>query len=93
MSILTTPYPAGPVGIGERQGQDLQARRLRTTNELRACAPAWDRLWHASTCVLPTLRAEPIALWCDSFLHATALDAVPSRLKRLGQRPLWRASR
>ena len=32
-------------------------------------------MWEASATTNATLRAEPIALWCDTFLHPDALDA------------------
>ena len=35
----------------------------------------WNRLWDSSSTSIASLRAEAIALWCDTFAHGEALDA------------------
>jgi len=53
----------------------VRVRRFRSSQELRDAAEAWDRLWDASATSIPSVRAEPIALWCDTFAAPDALDA------------------
>ena len=42
-------------------------RVIGSIDELRGLNPAWDDLWLRSEVALPTLRAEHVALWVDSF--------------------------
>jgi len=53
----------------------VRIRRFRSSDELRSGAESWNRLWEASATSIPSVRVEPIALWCDAFLGADALDA------------------
>ncbi len=46
---------------------DLRLRVLSSPSELRAAAPAWDRLWLASDCCLPTLQADLLAIEAEHF--------------------------
>jgi CelD/BcsL family acetyltransferase involved in cellulose biosynthesis len=50
--------------------------QLRSIDELRGCAEAWDRLWQQCESVAPTARAELVAQWVEHFgapPHFTAL--------------------
>lgn len=45
----------------------LRVQRIDSAEDLRALAPAWDRLWEASEVTLPTVRAEAVAQWIEHF--------------------------
>jgi hypothetical protein len=49
---------------------------LRSVEELRAAAPAWDDLWRRSAAAFPTLRAELIAQWVEHFAPRAKFMAV-----------------
>jgi CelD/BcsL family acetyltransferase involved in cellulose biosynthesis len=40
---------------------------LQSTQELLASARVWNDLWQRSECTWPTMRAEPLAQWMDTF--------------------------
>ena len=40
---------------------------LRSLDELRAAAPAWDDLWERSDCTSPLARAEMVTHWIEHF--------------------------
>ena len=69
------PCPPGSTPAVSESRDRLCIRRFRSTDDLRANAEAWNRLWDASTTSIGSLRAEAIALWCDTFAHGDALDA------------------
>lgn len=48
----------------------------RSTEELRADAHRWDELWQRSDVTAPTMRAELIADWIDTFAPHDELAAV-----------------
>ncbi len=41
--------------------------QLDSVDQIRAAAPAWDRLWAKSEATLPTARAELVAQWLEHF--------------------------
>jgi CelD/BcsL family acetyltransferase involved in cellulose biosynthesis len=45
----------------------LEILLLRSADELRQHAAAWDELWQASPVRLPSVRAEPLAAWLEAF--------------------------
>jgi CelD/BcsL family acetyltransferase involved in cellulose biosynthesis len=45
----------------------LRLEPIASIAQLRAMAPAWDRLWQASGVSLPTARAELVAQWLEQF--------------------------
>lgn len=45
----------------------MQTVHVLSRSDLSDQSHAWNELWQASTVSLPTIRAEGIALWCDSF--------------------------
>ncbi|MCC6123945.1 MAG: GNAT family N-acetyltransferase [Pirellulales bacterium] len=49
---------------------------LRSLEELRAAAAAWDDLWRRSETTFPTLQAEHIAQWIEHFAPQTKCMAV-----------------
>jgi hypothetical protein len=49
---------------------------LSSPDELRAHARAWDDLWQASASRLPSLRAEPLAVWIESFATGQAVRLI-----------------
>ena len=49
---------------------------LRSLEELRAIAPAWNDLWRRSATTFPTLRAEHIAQWVEHFAPRAKFMAV-----------------
>jgi CelD/BcsL family acetyltransferase involved in cellulose biosynthesis len=49
---------------------------LRSLEELRAAASAWDDLWRRSETTFPTLRAELIAQWIEHFAPQAKFMAV-----------------
>ncbi len=54
----------------------MQIRVLRTAGEIRAAAPAWDALWARSEVLVPTARAEFVALWLEQFAPDKPTAAV-----------------
>ncbi len=52
---------------------DLRLVTIASTDQLRAQAAAWDQLWQASDVVLPTLRANLLAIWLEHFLPRARL--------------------
>ncbi len=54
----------------------LQAIVIETADQLRARAEAWDVLWRRSEVVLPTVRAETLALWLEQFAAGKRFRAV-----------------
>ncbi len=46
---------------------DLRVEVLDSADALRATAREWDDLWRRSDVTLPTVCAEPAALWIDTF--------------------------
>jgi CelD/BcsL family acetyltransferase involved in cellulose biosynthesis len=49
---------------------------LRSTDEIRRHAMAWDRLWVRSAISIPTARAETVAQWYDYFTPGEPLRVV-----------------
>lgn len=49
------------------QARDLSVRILHSAEEVRAWADRWDRLWQRSEVTLPTVQAEPLAMWLEHF--------------------------
>ena len=52
---------------------------LKSIDDLRSAAPAWDDLWWRSDVALPTARAELLAQWLERFarrkdFHAFAVE-------------------
>ena len=52
---------------------------LKSIDDLRSAAPAWDDLWWRSDVALPTARAELLAQWLECFarrkdFHAFAVE-------------------
>ena len=72
-AVVRESLVRSPSGVG---APEIRVRRVRTTDALRASATTWNRLWNASAVTAPFLRAEPIALWCDSFVGPDALDVL-----------------
>jgi CelD/BcsL family acetyltransferase involved in cellulose biosynthesis len=64
--------------LGRREiavsGFDFQL--LRSVDELRRAAPAWDELWQCSQSANPTARAEPLAEWIEHFAPRAPLGIV-----------------
>ncbi len=75
---------------------DYHIIHLRSAEDLRNAAPAWDNLWQRSEVTLPTARAALVAHWVETLapeqpFHAIAIEAggrwvaalplVESRLK------------
>lgn len=54
----------------------LVVRHLRSVDELRRAAPAWNDLWRRSAVARPTSRAKMIALWCECFAPGRAAGAL-----------------
>jgi CelD/BcsL family acetyltransferase involved in cellulose biosynthesis len=54
----------------------LTIRKLRSINEFRAMAGAWDDLWARSSCHEPMARAAFVAHWVESFAPRTPFCAV-----------------
>jgi CelD/BcsL family acetyltransferase involved in cellulose biosynthesis len=50
--------------------------RFESAAALRAAAPAWNDLWHRTTGVLPTGRAEFVANWIEHFAPQQKFVAV-----------------
>ena len=55
---------------------NLHAIHLKSVDELRAAAAAWDDLWWRSDAALPTARAELIAQWVEQFQPRTDFHAL-----------------
>jgi len=51
----------------------LRLRQLTSIGEIRAIAPAWDRLWERSEVAMPTARAELVAQWLEHFAPTATL--------------------
>ena len=68
----------------------LQVLHIRSVDELRASASAWDDLWRRSGVTMPTARAELLAQWVEQFSPAARLHAlvVEDRGKWVGALPL-----
>ena len=70
---------------------------LRSLQELRAAAAAWDDLWQRSEVTFPTMRAELLAQWVEHFasdvqFHAIAIEqegrwaaALPLIQRKIGR--------
>lgn len=54
----------------------MHLRTLQSTSELRAAAAQWDDLWSRSEARLPTVRAEQLALWIDTFAPTSTFRAL-----------------
>src|SRR3954466_3408393 len=50
--------------------------RFTSTVELLAAAGAWNDLWHRTSGVLPTGRAEFVANWVDHFAPQKSFAAI-----------------
>ena len=49
---------------------------IRSIEELRAAAPAWDDLWWRSDVTVPTTRAELLAQWVEQFAPRADFHAL-----------------
>jgi len=54
----------------------FQLRQLRSADELRQSASAWDDLWHRSDVASPAVRAEMVALRVDHLAARTAFRGL-----------------
>ena len=54
----------------------FQTTLLRSAEQLRARAAAWDRLWESGDVTLPTVRAELVALWTEQFAPNSEFTAI-----------------
>jgi CelD/BcsL family acetyltransferase involved in cellulose biosynthesis len=54
----------------------LRVHHLRSTEQLRRVAEAWDDLWQRSDVASPLARAEAIALWIEHFAPAARIDCL-----------------
>lgn len=54
----------------------LKLHILHSIDELRGVSTLWDDLWRRSEVALPTLRAEQVALWAQSFALDAAFRAI-----------------
>lgn len=54
----------------------MPIRILSDIDALRAVAPQWDDLWKHSRSALPTVRAEPLAIYLESFAANARLQFV-----------------
>ena len=63
---------------------------LQSSQELLANADAWNDLWQRSECTWPTMRAEPLAHWIDTFASnvPTKILAVEDQGKLVAALPL-----
>jgi len=59
---------------------DLRVEVLDSADALRATAREWDDLWRRSDVTLPTVCAEPAALWIDTFAPDATIRIVTVRL-------------
>lgn len=66
---------------------NLRLITMGSLAELRAAAAPWDRLWQCSAAVLPTSRAELLALWIEHFAPRARL-----RLLAVEQGERWIAA-
>lgn len=63
----------------DRSGMGRTTRAIRvehwtTVAELRAAAAAWNDLWERTPGAPPTARAEPLAVWLESFAVADSIS-------------------
>lgn len=54
----------------------LKLREIDCVEQVRAVAPAWDRLWQRSEVSLPTARAELVAQWIEHFAPRARLRVL-----------------
>ena len=66
----------------ESRMADLRLVTIESVAELAPVADRWDDLWQASEAVLPTLRADLLALWVEQF--APCREAAHAR-RRAGR--------
>ena len=76
--------------------QNARTITLRSVEELRAAAPAWDDLWRRSATTYPTVRAEMVAQWIERFapranftsivveIEGRYAAALPLMIRKLG---------
>lgn len=57
----------------------LELLVVDSVEALRAHAEAWDQLWRRSRVALPTARAEPLAIWLESFAARRPFRALVAR--------------
>jgi CelD/BcsL family acetyltransferase involved in cellulose biosynthesis len=55
---------------------NLKLIHLRSLEELRAAASAWDDLWQRSEVTFPTMRAELLAQWIEHFAADAQFHAI-----------------
>ena len=54
----------------------LRLNQLESIERLRAAADAWDDLWRRSETTIPTVRAELVALWLETYAPTSPFCAL-----------------
>ncbi len=58
---------ASPMSKPHPPTSSVHVEVLQSVDALRALAGDWDDLWQRSDLTMPTVRAEPVALWIEQF--------------------------